>query len=80
MTVPMACSDITSKEAEGQLIVPQGGVMVQIPHVVSTDSLGGGGDPLYQQDEGPRFPSENSTEKVQEGDPRGGVEEPRAAA
>ena len=41
--------------------------MVQIPHVVSTDSPGGGGGHLSSEtDDGPRFPSENSTEKVQE--------------
>lgn len=41
--------------------------MVQITHVVSTDSLGGGGGHLSSKtDDGPRSPSENSTEKGQE--------------
>lgn len=41
--------------------------MVQIPHVVSTDSPDGDGGHLSSEmDDGPRIPSENSTEKVQE--------------
>lgn len=41
--------------------------MVQITHVVSTDSLGWGGGHLSSKaDDDPRSPSENSTEKGQE--------------